>query len=119
LNGINVLLVDDDDSARIVLGTMLTGFGARVTLAASAAEAAQSFAAAPPDVLVSDIGMPEEDGYMLIRRLRDTSSVPAVAVTAYADPRDRDRALSAGFQAHLAKPVEPHELAAAVLGVLR
>jgi len=119
LAGVSVLLVDDDDSARTVLGTMLQGFGARVTLAASAAEAAQRFAAAPPDVLVSDIGMPEEDGYMLIRRLRDTSSVPAVAVTAYADPRDRDRALSAGFQAHLAKPIEPHELAAAVLGVLR
>jgi PAS domain S-box-containing protein len=120
LTGVKVLLVDDDDAARTVLGTMLAGFGASVTHAASAAEAVLHFRAAPPDVLVSDIGMPEEDGYMLIRHLRETSShVPAVAVTAYADPRDRDRALSAGFEAHLAKPVEPHELAAAVLGVLR
>jgi signal transduction histidine kinase len=119
LAGINVLLVDDDEGARIVLGTMLQGFGASVTLAASAAEAVKHFQAAPPDVLVSDIGMPQEDGYMLIRKLRDSSPVPAVAVTAYADPRDRDRALSAGFQAHLSKPVEPHELAATVLGVLR
>lgn len=119
LSGINVLLVDDDEGARVVLGTMLQGFGASVTLAASAAEAVQRFGIAPPDVLVSDIGMPEDDGYALIRRLRDSSHVPAVAVTAYADPRDRARALSAGFQAHLAKPVEPYELAAAVLGVLR
>jgi signal transduction histidine kinase len=120
LTGVNVLLVDDDEGARTVLGAMLTGFGARVTQAASAAEAVQRFTAAPPDVLVSDIGMPEEDGYMLIERLRRSAThVPAVAVTAYADPRDRERALSAGFQAHLAKPVEPHELAAAVLGVLR
>ena len=119
LAGINVLLVDDDEGARTVLGTMLTGFGASVTFASSAAEAVLRFRAAPPDVLVSDIGMPEEDGYMLIHTLRGSSAVPAVAVTAYADPRDRDRALSAGFQAHLAKPVEPYELAAAVLGVLQ
>ncbi|HUR80287.1 MAG TPA: ATP-binding protein [Thermoanaerobaculia bacterium] len=119
LSGVNVLLVDDDDQARNVLGTMLASFGASVTQAASAAEAWQHFADAPPDVLVSDLGMPGEDGYALIRRLRRAEwNVPAVAVTAYADPRDRDRALDAGFQAHLAKPVEPQELAAAVRSVL-
>ena len=118
LAGIRVLLVDDDPAAREILGTMLSGFGARVTPAGSAAEAWQRFAAAAPDVLVSDIGMPEEDGYAFIRRLRESSSVPAVAVTAYADAGDRDRVLTAGFQAHLAKPVEPYALAAAVLRVL-
>ncbi|MEA2464981.1 MAG: hypothetical protein QOJ98_2728 [Acidobacteriota bacterium] len=119
LAGVTILLVDDDPGAREILGTILTGFGATVTPAASAAEAMQRFSAATPDVLVSDIGMPDEDGYALIRRLRLSSSqVPAVAVTAYADPRDRDRALTAGYQAHVAKPVEPHVLAAAVLRVL-
>jgi PAS domain S-box-containing protein len=119
LDGVNVLLVDDDPAAREVLGTILTGYGASVTLAASAAEALQRFEVAGPDVLVSDIGMPEQDGYALIAHLRRSASrVPAVAVTAYVDPRDRARALEAGFQAHLAKPVEPHELAKAVLRVL-
>jgi len=119
LAGVTILLVDDDPGAREILATMLAGFGATVTPAASAAEAVQHFTAAPPDVLVSDIGMPDEDGYALIRRLRlSASRVPAVAVTAYADPRDRDRALTAGYQAHVAKPVEPHVLAAAVLRVL-
>ena len=117
LEGVNVLLVDDDPAAREVLGSMLAGFGARVILAASAAEALGQFESA--DVLVSDIGMPETDGYALIRELRrHASRIPAVAVTAYADPLDRARALEAGFQAHLAKPVEPHELANAVSGVL-
>lgn len=124
LSGIQVLLVDDDPAAREVLGTMLRGFGARVTLAASAREALQRLAETAPDVLVSDIGMPDEDGYALIRNVRrstsaEEASVPAVALTAYADPQDRDRALAAGFQAHLAKPVEPHALVAAVLRVLR
>jgi hypothetical protein len=90
-----------------------------VTLAASADEAMNEFGRSAMDVLVSDIGMPGEDGYALIRRLRVTyARLPAVAVTAYADPRDRDRVLAAGYQAHLAKPVEPHELANAVLRVL-
>jgi signal transduction histidine kinase/ActR/RegA family two-component response regulator len=123
LTGVSVLLVDDDPSAREVIGRMLTAFGAQVTEAASAAEALERVAGACPDVLVSDIGMPGEDGYALIRRLRRSSSpreagVPAVAVTAYADPRDRARALDAGYQAHLAKPVEPQTVAAAVLSVL-
>ena len=115
LSGVTVLLVDDDDSAREVLGTMLAGFGASVTHASSAAEAVHYFKQVRPDVLVSDIGMPDEDGYTLVRRL---GVVPAVAVTAYADPTDRDRALAAGFSAHLAKPVEPQDLVAAVLRVL-
>ncbi|HYI12453.1 MAG TPA: ATP-binding protein [Thermoanaerobaculia bacterium] len=124
LAGVNVLVVDDDPAARQVLGTILSAFGARVTGAASAREALQSVTRARPDVLVSDIGMPEEDGYDLIRLLRvgeslGAADVPAVAVTAYADPRDRLRALDAGFQAHVVKPVEPKVLAGAVLRVLR
>jgi CheY-like chemotaxis protein len=115
LSGVSVLLVDDDDGAREVLGTMLAGFGASVTHASSAAQAVQYFEQARPDVLVSDIGMPHEDGYSLRRKL---DAIPAVAVTAYADPLDRDRALAAGFAAYLAKPVEPQDLVAAVLQVL-
>jgi signal transduction histidine kinase/ActR/RegA family two-component response regulator len=123
LAGVRVLLVDDDPSAREIIGTMLAAFGARVTHAASVAEAVEKFESVQPDVLVSDIGMPDEDGYALIRRLRrsvspDEARVPAIAVTAYADSRDRERALDAGYQAHLAKPVEPQQVAAAVLGVL-
>jgi len=117
LNGVNVLLVDDDPAALEVIGTILTSVGARVTLAASAGEAAQSFSST--DIVVTDIGMPEEDGYALLRRLRASeSSAPAIAVTAYAEPRDRERALAAGFSAYLAKPVEARAVAGVVLQVL-
>jgi CheY-like chemotaxis protein len=120
---VHVLVVDDDAGAREVLATMLRRYGARVTTAAGVRDAMQHVATLPLDVVVSDIGMPGEDGYDLIRRLRTTDAVatriPAIAVTAYADPRDRDRALAAGYQAHLAKPVEPLTFAAAVLRVLR
>jgi CheY-like chemotaxis protein/anti-sigma regulatory factor (Ser/Thr protein kinase) len=117
LDGVNVLLVDDDPAALEVIGTILTSVGAHVTLAASAGEAAQSFAST--DIVVTDIGMPEEDGYALLRRLRASeSSAPAIAVTAYAEPRDRERALAAGFSAYLAKPVEARAVAGVVLQVL-
>jgi signal transduction histidine kinase len=120
LDGVHVLLVDDDPSAREVIGTILTTFGATVTLAASAAEAAQRFSSSRVDVLVSDIGLPDEDGYALLRRLRAGSSapVPAIAVTAYAEPRHREHAIAAGFQAYLAKPVEARAVAGAVLRVV-
>ncbi|MEA2491373.1 MAG: hypothetical protein QOH21_3165 [Acidobacteriota bacterium] len=123
LAGMHVLVVDDDRASREVIATMLAGFGARVGQAASAEDALQYLARMSPDVVVSDIGMPGEDGYSMIRRVRTsaagTAAVPAVAVTAYADPRDEERALDAGFQAHLAKPVERRALASAVLRVLR
>lgn len=123
LTGVNVLLVDDDPAARKVLSTMLAGYGASVAQAASAHEALQSLGNAPAHVVVSDIGMPGQDGYELMRLIRnsesDYSRVPAIAVTAYADPHDRDRALDSGYQAHLAKPVEARALASAVLDVLR
>jgi CheY-like chemotaxis protein len=93
--------------------------GATVSMAASGLEAFESILARRPDVLVCDIGMPEEDGYSLIRRLRvleenEESTLPAVALTAYARSEDRTQAMRSGFQNHLAKPVEPAELVAVV-----
>ena len=93
--------------------------GATVSLAGSASEAIERILAARPDVLVCDIGMPGEDGYSLIRRLRvleesQTNALPAVALTAYARSEDRTKAIRAGFQNHLAKPVGPAELLAIV-----
>jgi signal transduction histidine kinase/CheY-like chemotaxis protein len=121
LLGIRVLVVDDDAAAREVVAAMLRGYGADVTVAASARDAIRVFESAVPDVLVSDIGMPDEDGYDLIRNVREggvATAIPAVAVTAYADAKDRQRALEAGYQAHLAKPVEPNGLAATILSIL-
>ncbi|MEJ7619071.1 MAG: response regulator [Pyrinomonadaceae bacterium] len=93
--------------------------GALVTLAASASEALNNLRASECDVLVSDIEMPDIDGYELIRRVRELNNIwsrdlPAVAVTAYARSEDRVRAISAGFQMHVSKPVEPRELIAVV-----
>lgn len=117
-----MLVVEDDDASRDVLATMLASCGAVVTHASSVAEAMAIIAEERPDVVVTDIGMPGENGYDLLARLHGSASsadVPAVAVTAYADPGDREHALSAGFQAWLAKPAERGALAAAVLRALR
>jgi CheY-like chemotaxis protein len=119
LANIHVLCVDDDADALGLLEAVLTGLGARVTSAGSVAEALTALQREPPDLLISDIGMPVQDGYALIRAVR-TSPVPAIrdlpaaAVTAFATTADRSRAVLAGFQSHLPKPVEPHELAALV-----
>jgi PAS domain S-box-containing protein len=115
LAGINVLVVDDEADARDLVATVLRGAGAEVTVAASAAEALRLLATSFPMVLVSDVGMPEVDGYDLIRRVRSQfdangSNLPAVALTAYAREEDRRLALAAGFDRHVAKPVEPAEL---------
>jgi PAS domain S-box-containing protein len=119
LNGARVLVVDDDEDTRQLLKRVLESHGAAVKTAASAAEALEVIAAGPPDALVADIGMPDEDGYSLMREVRRLPSshggiVPALALTAYARPEDRARALTAGFQQYVAKPVEPDELAAVV-----
>jgi signal transduction histidine kinase/ActR/RegA family two-component response regulator len=119
LANVRVLVVDDEDDARELLKTMFEAFGAEVTAASSTAEAMQCFERSTPDVLVSDVGMPFEDGYALIRRVRARQPqrgglVPAIALTAYASPTDRLTALSAGYQAHVAKPYEPAEVAALV-----
>ena len=119
LRNVHVLVVDDEEDARLLLETTLSQYGADVTIAASAAEALQAIERAVPDVLLSDVGMPHEDGYSLIRRVRARpaaagGTIPAVAITAYASDQDRLTALSAGYQAHVAKPFEPREIAALV-----
>ncbi|MDQ3815448.1 MAG: PAS domain S-box protein, partial [Armatimonadota bacterium] len=118
LKGVRVLLVDDEADARELLTTILEGAGAEVRTAGSSPQALEVFEALEqwrPDVLVSDIGMPSQDGYSLIRRVRSLppergGQIPAVALTAYARAEDRLRALSAGYQMHVPKPVEPNEL---------
>ena len=118
LTGIRVLVVDDDADARYLVRRMLSDCDADVVVASSAVEALNVLATGPlPDVVVSDIGMPEMDGYEFIRRVRTQPGVerlPAVALTAFARPEDRHRALTSGYQSHIAKPVEPSELIAAV-----
>jgi PAS domain S-box-containing protein len=118
-NGIKVLIVDDEADTREVLKVMLAESGLEVTTAASAEEALELLESWQPKLLVSDIGMPGEDGYSLIRQVRqlppaEGGSIPAVALTAYSREEDRKQVLSAGFQMHVAKPVEPAELLQAI-----
>lgn len=119
LDRLNVLLVDDEADSRELLKLVLDLCGAEVTTANSAAEAFAAFAGRKFDILISDIGMPGEDGFSLIGRIRDLpneegGAVPAIALTAYARSEDRVQALRSGFQMHVAKPVEPIELIVAV-----
>jgi signal transduction histidine kinase/CheY-like chemotaxis protein len=124
LSGVHVLVVDDHPDARELLSMVLTYAGAEVVTAASAAKALEMLARRKPDVLVADIGMPEEDGFALLSRVRSLSSeeggnIPAIALTAYATEDDRRRALDAGFEEHFPKPVEPSELVAVVASLAR
>ena len=119
LSNVAVLVVDDEPDARVVLKRLLESAKASVFLAQSAKDAMQQLLSKPVEVLICDIGIPDEDGYSLIRRIRaldrrDKSEVAAVALTAYARPKDRTEAIRAGFQNHLPKPVEPAELLAVV-----
>jgi signal transduction histidine kinase/CHASE1-domain containing sensor protein/ActR/RegA family two-component response regulator len=119
LSGLNVLLVDDDSDTLKLMETALKRRQANVTAVSSAGEAIQAISKRRPDVLVSDIAMPDEDGYGLIEKVRrlengESQAIPAVAITAYAKEEDRERALSAGFQIYLAKPVELTELISVV-----
>jgi CheY-like chemotaxis protein len=119
LSNVHVLVVDDEADARNLVKRLLEMAGATVSMAASASEAFDHISTGRPDVLVCDIGMPGEDGYSLIRRLRvleqrQENALPAVALTAYARSEDRTKAIRSGFQNHLAKPVEPAELLAVV-----
>ena len=115
LDGVRVLVVDDDSDTRQMLKAVLSECQADVITASSAAEAIKEIGQRKPDVLVSDLGMPEQDGYELIKEVRQmesadhTARVPALALTAYAKAEDRVRALTGGYQVHLAKPVEPAE----------
>jgi signal transduction histidine kinase/CheY-like chemotaxis protein len=119
LDGISVLVVDDESDAREIMAHALQACGARVTLAAGARDAFDVLVSTDIDVLLSDIAMPDEDGYSLIRRVRASqntrvATIPAVAVTAHARQAEREQAFAAGFQRHLAKPVEPVDLARTV-----
>jgi CheY-like chemotaxis protein len=124
LSGVNVLLVDDDSDTLSLMATALKRRQANVTAVSSAGEAIQAIRENRPDVLVSDIAMPGEDGYGLIEKVRslengDAQEIPAVAITAYAKDEDRERALSSGFQIFLAKPIELTELVSVVARAAR
>jgi CheY-like chemotaxis protein len=114
LSGLSVLLVEDEADARELLALLLQRLGAKVITTESTEQALQQLSAADVDVLVSDIGLPESDGYALIRRVRASGKtardLPAVALTAFARAEDRRRALVAGFQSHVTKPVDAGEL---------
>ena len=116
LRGLSILVVEDEPDAREMLEQALAGWGADVRVVASAEQARCTLATHTPDVIVSDIGMPDEDGCSFIRSIRSLSSVlkcsiPAVALTAFSSPSARDRALSSGFNVYLVKPVQPWILA--------
>jgi hypothetical protein len=119
LHGLRVLVVDDEADARQIISTMIARTGAEVKTCESAREALQTLEEWRPDVLMSDIGMPGEDGYSLINKVRSLPSerggqTPAAAFTAYAREEDRNRALAAGYQMHVAKPVSSSQLAAMI-----
>ena len=124
LDGVRVLAVDDEPDSRGLLRVVLEAAGATVTTAASAAEALGVLESKPTDVLIADIGMPQMDGFELIKHVRTLSNpvaaqVPAAALTAFARSEDRTRALKCGFEMHLAKPVDPGELVASVAMLVR
>jgi len=124
LKGLRILVVDDDLDARDLFTRALERYDARVTAVASAGAALTALQRWKPHVLVSDIGMPEESGYVLMRKIRRLApehggTIPALALTAYAGASDIKLALSAGFSAHVAKPIEPAGLALAVADLAR
>ncbi|MGI8819965.1 MAG: PAS domain S-box protein [Chthoniobacterales bacterium] len=119
LTGLRILAVDDEPDARELINRILSSRGATVETAASGADALKALSENKPDVLIMDIGMPDEDGYSVIRKVRQLApelggNVRAVALTAFARAEDRRRALISGFQMHMAKPVEPSELIAVI-----
>jgi CheY-like chemotaxis protein len=119
-----VLVVDDEPDARDLLRQILESCGAEVRDAGSARQGLDLLATWIPDVIVSDIGMPGEDGYAFIRRVRELDAgngarIPAIALSAYARSEDRVRALKAGYQMHVPKPVDPLEFTLVVTGLAR
>jgi PAS domain S-box-containing protein len=119
LDGLTVLVVDDEEDARTIVERVLEDKGAKVLAAASAMQALELLAASLPDVIVSDIGIPDVDGFTLLRRIRSLpphqgGRTPAIALTAYARAEDAQRAFAAGFQLHAPKPIEPLQLATLV-----
>lgn len=124
LDGIRVLIVDDDADARVLLNRLLTNKGAEVLVACNAREAFHAVECMAPDVLLCDIEMPDEDGYSLIKRVRSLppangGALPAAALTAYAREEDRRQATASGFQRHISKPLEPARLVELVAEMAR
>jgi len=123
LEGLQILIVDDEPDGRLLIARILEERGAVAHLANGSLEALQRLQAEKFDLLLSDIGMPDVDGYELMRRLRllsgDLGTVPAIAITAYARSEDRQRSLLAGYQMHLSKPIEARELVAGIASLLR
>ena len=130
LKGVSVLVVDDQEEARVILTEELSEYGAQMTTVSSGAEALAILSRPPdgrrPDALILDIAMPDEDGYAVLKKVRALEAeqgavapqIPAIALTAHARAEDRFRALQAGFQMHVAKPVEPTELAVVILSLI-
>ena len=124
LAGTRVLAVDDEEDARVLLRVVLQAAGARVTTVDSGSRVLECIVAEQPDVLIADLGMPHMDGFELITRIRESTNeavrtIPAAALTAYARSENRTKALRRGFEMHLAKPVDPGELIAAVAVLAR
>ncbi len=124
LEGIQILVVDDDRDARDLIKRVLMQFNASVITAANANDGLRLLQETRPDLLVSDIGMPEKDGYQFIREVRllpaaQGGKTPAIALTAFTRSEDRTRAMISGYQIHMAKPIEPHELVATVASLAR
>ncbi len=121
LEGVRILIVDDEVDTRTLITRVMEQSGAIVTGAAGADEALLRIEIDQPQILISDIGMPGKDGYEFIRQLRARRSareLPAVALTAFARPEDRDRSMRAGFQIHIGKPVSPEELIEAIVSLV-
>jgi CheY-like chemotaxis protein len=123
LEGLKVLVVDDDQDTCETVGAALAAAGAEIRTCLSASQALAAIDAGVPDLLVSDIAMPGDDGYSLIRKIRarkaeEGGRMPAVALTAYGRTEDRVKALSAGFHMHVGKPVEPSQLVSVVASVM-
>jgi CheY-like chemotaxis protein len=124
LTGVRVLTVDDDPDARDLLTVLLTQYRAEVLTVTSAIEVLANLNSFQPNVLVSDIGMPEVDGYSLIQQVRSLSSeeggqIPAIALTAFARETDYQQAIANGYQQHVTKPLEPEQLVQAVAALAR
>jgi CheY-like chemotaxis protein len=123
LQDVYILIVDDELDTQELTTFVLQQAGATVLTASSAADALRMLSQSKVDVIVSDIGMPEMDGYMMMRQIRTLpevqAGIPAIALTAYAGEFNRQKALAAGFQRHLAKPVEPDALIAAVTTLVK
>ncbi|MBD2525872.1 AAA family ATPase [Nostoc sp. FACHB-133] len=124
LSGLKILVVDDDADMREFLPFMLEQYGATVTAVASAIAALTALSQSQPNLIISDIGMPEMDGYMLMRQIRSLEpeqggTIPAIALTAYAGEMDYQQAIAVGFQQHISKPVDPEELVKAIRSLIK